>query len=62
MKRCFVEDMENVAEQRALEVQNAQQNNQDTVGPKAERSRVEGGVVTAGRPVKKVKAPAETWH
>ena len=58
MKRCFVEEKDNVAKQRALEIQNAQQLNQDAVGPKTrggrKRSRVAKGVAPAvARPVKK---------
>ena len=35
MKRWFVKEKEDVAKRRALEVQIAQQINQDAVGPKA---------------------------
>ena len=65
MKRWFVKGKDNVAKRRALEVQNAQQFNPGAVGPKVKgrkRGHVKGGVATAGRPVKKVKASAETWH
>ena len=65
MKRWFVKQKENVAKRRALEVQHAQQLIYGAVDPKArgerKRSRVEEGM-TAARPVKKVKAPVETWH
>ena len=51
MKRWFVKENDNVAKRRALEVQTAQQLDQDAVGPKAtggrKRSHVEEGVATA---------------
>ena len=66
MKRWFA-TVENAAKRRALEVQTAQQL-KTSLGPRLgrgrrKRSRVEGSVAkTAARPVKKVKAPAETWQ
>ena len=35
MKTWFVKERENVAKRQALEVKNAQQPNEDAVGPKA---------------------------
>ena len=66
MKRWFVTEKENAAKRRALEVQTAQQL-KTSLGPRLgggeKRSRVEGSVArTAATPVKKVNAPAETWH
>ena len=69
-KRWFVKERENAAKRRALEVQSRWQLNQDAVGPQGQgggrkRSRVERGVAAAtaaASPVRKVQAPAETWH
>ena len=66
MKRWLIEEKNTIAKRRALEVQNAQQLNEDAVWPKTrgggKRSRVEGGETTPVRPVKKVAAPANSWH
>ena len=67
MKQWFAMENENAAKRRALEVQIAPQL-KTSLGPRLgggrrKRSRVEGSVAkTAARPVKKVKASAETWH
>ena len=65
MKHLFVTEEDQVAKRRALEVQTAQQPKTSLnprLGRGRKRSRVEGGVATAARPVKRVKEPTETWY
>ena len=67
MKCWLATEKENAEKRRALEIQIAQQLetslDPSPWGGRRKRSRVEGSVpTTSARPVKKVKAPAETWH